>query len=88
VAHVSSGDSDSDQEQETLEFGTNFTVDLRNIELTGEQRDAVSSEIIRVIIELIEIPEDAEGVIEVVEGFWKKKKFPGWWQPDPFPRYM
>ena len=33
---VSNGDSGSDQEQESLELGTNFTVDVREIELAGE----------------------------------------------------
>jgi hypothetical protein len=52
---VSNGDSGSDQEQESYteiivtELGTNFNVDLRNIELTGEDRKAISSQIINVI---------------------------------------
>jgi hypothetical protein len=33
---VSNGDSGSDQEQQSLELGTNFTVDVREIELAGE----------------------------------------------------
>jgi hypothetical protein len=53
---VSNGDSGSDQEQDYAEIivtdlGTNFfTVDLRGIELTGEQREAISSEILSVIL--------------------------------------
>jgi hypothetical protein len=57
---VSNGDSGSDQEQESYaeiivtDLGTNFTVDLRGIELTGEQREAISSEIINVILARME----------------------------------
>jgi hypothetical protein len=54
VANVSNGDSDSDQEQETLgSDGTKLTLDLGETELTGEQRDAISSEIVRVMIQHI-----------------------------------
>jgi hypothetical protein len=45
---VSDGDSGSDQEQK-LEFGTNFTVNLSQTELTAEQRDAISNDIIAAI---------------------------------------
>jgi hypothetical protein len=58
VAHVSNGD---DQEQE-LEFGTNFTVNLRKIQLTAEQRDAISNDITAAIIARIGVipPKDIE----------------------------
>jgi hypothetical protein len=59
---VSNGDSDSGLEQETSlsDFGTKLTVDLGEIELTEEQRENISSEIIRVIIERIGMPHHPE----------------------------
>ena len=51
---MSNGDSDFDQEQETpVSEGTKFTVDLRGIELTREQSQAMQSEIVSVIMERI-----------------------------------
>jgi hypothetical protein len=52
---VSDGDSVPDQEQGEKEIivtdlGTNFTVDFREIELTVEQRKAISSDIISAIV--------------------------------------
>ena len=56
---MSNGDSGSDQKQEkeiivtdlgVTDLGTKFTVDLREIELTGEQREAIPSEIINAIL--------------------------------------
>ena len=67
---MSNGDRDSDQELETSgsDFGTKFTVDLGEVELTGEQRENISSEIIRVIIERIRMP----NLPELVE-FYRRK---------------
>jgi hypothetical protein len=53
---VSNGDSGSYQEQDyakiiITDLGTNFfTVDVRGIELTDEQREGISSEILNVIL--------------------------------------
>jgi hypothetical protein len=67
VANVSNRDSDSDQEQQTAGWvGTKFTVDLREIELTAEERAAISSDIIGVILERTGIE------AEVIDGFWRK----------------
>jgi hypothetical protein len=67
VAKVSNGDSDSDQDDPgPSESGTNFTVDprdLRQIELTGEQRDAISSDIIDVIIASVGKPNPPEIIV-------------------------
>jgi hypothetical protein len=71
VAKVSNGDSDP-QEQEPLgppEFGTNFIVLLRQIQLTTAEREAISSDIIDVIIARIGEPTPPE-ILEVIEGSW------------------
>ncbi len=61
---MSNGDSDSDQDDlGSSESGTNFTVDLRQIELTGEQRDAISSDIINVIIASIRRPNPPQIIV-------------------------
>jgi hypothetical protein len=68
VANVSNGDSDSNQEQQTVgwDSGTKFTVDLREIELTAEERADISSAIIDVILERTRIE------AEVIDGSWRK----------------
>jgi len=69
---VSNGDSDP-QEQEPLgsqEFGTNFTVLLRQIELTAAEREAISSDIINVIIARIGSPTPPQ-ILELIEEFWR-----------------
>jgi hypothetical protein len=60
---MSNGESDSDQEQETSgsHFGTKFTVELGEIELTDEQRENISSEIVRIIMERIGMPVPPSG---------------------------
>ena len=69
---MSNGDSDSDQDDlGSSESGTYFTVDLRQIELTGEQRDAISSDIIDVIIASIGKQPTPPEIIELIEGFWR-----------------
>ena len=68
VANVSNGDSDSNQEQQTVgwDSGTKLTVDLREIELTAEERADISSAIIDVILERTRIE------AEVIDGSWRK----------------
>ena len=76
---MSNGDSGSDQEQ-ALQFGTNFTVNLSQIALTAEQRDAISKEIISVIIarigrippDIIDVGSAAWSATSGLEGIWKK----------------
>jgi hypothetical protein len=78
VAKVSNGDSDSDQDDlGPSESGTNFTVDprrFRQIELTGEQRDAISSEIIDVIIASMGKPNPPD-IIVLFDPHTKVSKF-------------
>jgi hypothetical protein len=52
------------------EFGTNFTVLLRQIELTAAEREAISSDIIDVIIARIGTP-TPPAVLELIEELWR-----------------
>ena len=83
---MSNGDSDP-QEQEPLappEFGTNFTVLLRQIELTAAEREAISSDIINVIIGHIGTPTPPV-ILELIEGSWGYSTD---WPPPPYRKVM
>jgi hypothetical protein len=56
----------------TVEFGTNFTVNLREIELTAAQRDAIKNDITTAIIARIGRMPTPPEMIDVLEGLWKK----------------
>jgi len=60
----------------TVEFGTNFTVNLRQIELTDEQRAAIKSEITQLMInKLIELPNPVPNPgehVDFLEGLFQK----------------
>jgi hypothetical protein len=80
---VSNGGSDSHQEQETSgsDFGTTFTVNVAEIELTDEQLDNISSEIIRAIIERIEMRKLPEIVAFYRRGYRRGELPPPGWYP-------
>jgi len=57
---------------QTVEFGTNFTVNLRQIELTPEQQAEISSEITQLMIsKLLQFPNpipNPGGNVDIIEG--------------------
>jgi hypothetical protein len=61
---VSNGDSGSFAEIIVTDLGTNFIVDVRELELTGEQREAISSEIINAILARMERSPSPDDVLE------------------------
>jgi hypothetical protein len=88
---VSNADSGSNPDLEVLAvgagFGTSFTVNLRNIELSGEDRQSISNAIINLIIAHIEVDAEEQSddsadagtgtpslsdIIEALEGLYTK----------------